>query len=177
MNINRFLFSILLIGLLVGCQSSDEIITTTEPITSATKTYPGVTQGLWVYFQRFEEEATKRGVKVDLVAAHITGVIEEIPEDRVLGQCNFNPKSPNHLTVDKTFWNTASDRFREFVVFHELGHCALFRDHREDTLSTGACASLMRSGNGDCRDNYGSTTRNFYLDELYNVIYYGDIYK
>lgn len=161
----------------VGCQQDDEPTTVTEPTRTATKNYAGVNRELWVYFQRFEEEATKRGVKVDLVAARVTGVIEEISEDDVLGQCNFNPRQPNHLLIDKTFWAAASDRFREFVVFHELGHCSLFRDHREDVLPTGACASIMRSGKEDCRDNYNSTTRNNYLDELYNTVFYGDIFK
>lgn len=176
MNIKNLVFPILLIVITLGCQRDEEPVIS-EPIVSATRSYPGVNRELWVYFQRFEEEATKRGVEVDLVGAKITAVIEEITEDRVLGQCNFNSNRPNHLIIDKTFWTPASDRFREFVIFHELGHCSLFRDHREDALATGACTSIMRSGKETCRDNYSLTTRNFYLDELYDVKFYGDIFK
>lgn len=176
MNINRFLFLFLLIGLLASCQPDEETVVS-EPIVNTTKSYPGVNQELWVYFQRFEEEAEARGVAIDLRANKITGVINEISEDRVLGQCNFNPNRPNHLIIDKTFWTSASERFREFVVFHELGHCSLFREHREDTLPTGACASIMRSGKEDCRDNYSSATRNFYLNELYDEAFFDDIFK
>lgn len=70
--------------------------------------------------------------------------------------------------MDETFWNTTSDRGKEFVVFHELGHCFLLRNHLEDTFLGGTCTSIMRSGTGSCRDNYGRLTRETYLDELFD---------
>jgi hypothetical protein len=54
------------------------------------------------------------------------------------------------------------------VVFHELGHCYLGRGHSEETHPNGVCKSIMRSGNGGCFDNYNSTTREAYLDELFS---------
>lgn len=130
--------------------------------------YPGVDQALWPYFARFEEEAQNRGFVFDLRALTITGVIEEIDEDGVAGQCNYFSHQPNHVTIDLEFWNRASDRGREFVVFHELGHCVLARDHREAAFSNGTCRSIMRSGVEDCRDNYSRVTRSDYLNELYD---------
>lgn len=53
-----------------------------------------------------------------------------------------------------------------FLFLQQLGHCYLFRPHLEDRLSNGACASIMRSGNGPCLDNYSQGTRRFYIDEL-----------
>jgi hypothetical protein len=138
-------------------------------------TYPDVDEALWPYFSRFEAEARLRGIEVDLIGNQITGAILELPEDHVAGQCSYNSHAPNHVVIDRTFWEAASDRFREFVVFHELGHCELLRDHRETANSNGICVSLMRSGAGDCIDNFNPNTRPFYLDELFDPVFRGDL--
>lgn len=148
-------------GSLLACEEPVEI----EP---EIVKFPGVDPQLKTYFQRFENEAASRGLQVDLTIEGITGVIEEIDESRVLGRCSFPRAQPNQVTVDRTFWSRGSDLFREFVVFHELGHCYLFRPHLEDRLSNGACASIMRSGNGPCLDNYSQGTRQSYIDELFD---------
>ena len=56
------------------------------------------------------------------------------------------------------------------IFFHELGHCVLFRGHREDVNQNGSCVSIMRSGIEECWDNYRSTTREIYLDELFDEL-------
>ena len=71
------------------------------------------------------------------------------------------------MTIDKTFWNRSSELYKEFVVFHELGHCVLDRNHKEDKDSRGRCLSIMRSGLGDCLDAYSSANRTYYLNELF----------
>ncbi|MEM1322163.1 MAG: hypothetical protein AAGG75_18020 [Bacteroidota bacterium] len=168
---NRYLLLLLasLTLLLTACQKDEENITINDQPTISTLEgeYPGVVNELWPYFQRFEEAAAARGISISLAAAGITGVIEEIDEENVAGTCRFNSHMPNHVTIDKSFWDIASDRFREFIIFHELGHCSLLRDHREDAYSSGACISIMRSGLGDCRDNYTPRNRAIYLDELF----------
>ena len=80
-------------------------------------------QALWPYFQRFEEEASTRGVVADLVAQAISGILQTYPPPNVIGQCNYNSNAPEQVTIDTPFWRTASDLGKEFVVFHELGHC------------------------------------------------------
>ena len=54
------------------------------------------------------------------------------------------------------------------IVFHELGHCVLVRDHLDDADSEGNCLSMMHSGLGDCEFRYNGSTRNVYLDELFS---------
>ncbi len=66
-------------------------------------------------------------------------------------------------------------RFREFVVFHELGHCDLGRDHRDEAFDNGVCVSIMRSGLGDCRDYYHPRTREGYLDELFDPAFWDEM--
>ena len=167
-------FSILCI-LFGGMSACTEEEVVTEAVPEAPVGYPEVDEPLWPYFERFEEEGRRRGVTVDLRSARISGRIAEISKDRVLGQCSYQRNNHNHVTVDESFWDRTSDRGREFVVFHELGHCFLLRDHLETTFTDGACTSIMRSGTGRCRDNYSQRTRDAYLEELFDTRFARDI--
>lgn len=170
--------NLLLLGLLLPflwtCNREENVLVVEaepepEPIVEEEVTsYPGVDPLLWIYFERFEEEGRERGIEIDLKAKKISGVIQNIGEDDVAGQCSFNPTRPNHVTIDLGFWTNADNEAREFVVFHELGHCELLREHREAVYPNGSCQSIMRSGLGSCRDNYNVRTRKDYLDELFD---------
>ena len=131
--------------------------------------YPGVQEELWPYFRLFEQEASARGVQVDLVSSGITAEIAEIHEGNVIGRCQYGRYSGNHITIDLTYWNRSGTLGKELVVFHELGHCYLGRGHREDRFQSGSCVSIMRSGTCCCRDSYRTTTRSYYMDELFGV--------
>lgn len=133
------------------------------------KEFNNVDERLHSYFAKFEQEAKSRGMDIDLNDAIITGYISEIDGAGVAGQCSRPNNLTNDIVIDETFiLGNASDLLKELVVFHELGHCFLQREHREDSYPTGACISIMRSGNEDCRDNYSSAFRSVYLDELFD---------
>lgn len=136
---------------------------------TSTQTFTNVDSDLWVYFSNFEEEARARGFNFDLNDLKITGVIDHISDEGVAGTCQYGNHIA-HVTVDKTFWNSASMGYREYVVFHELGHCVLHRDHREDAYSDGNCKSIMASGTGTCKVNYNNQTRDNYVDELFDFM-------
>lgn len=169
MGVSRIvLFSLiggLIISFLSACQNDgEELQLVDEP---ETRSFPNVDPALWSYYADFESEASRRGLDIDLVEMRISGDFEDIEGEHIAGQCAYGRFTPGAVTIDTEFWRAASGRFREMVVFHELGHCALFRGHSEETLNNGACASIMRSGNGSCRDNYNNLTRSSYLDELF----------
>ena len=167
--------------LLASCQIDESISDITvpeeeEPEEEVLAPYVGVDEALWIYFDRFEKEGLLRGLEIDLRQAEVTGVIEALEEDGVAGQCTYGSHRSNHVQVDQEFWERASDLLREFVVFHELGHCDLARDHREAANPDGTCQSIMASGTGDCRDNYRTSTRASYLDELFDPNFIGDLF-
>ena len=157
-----------LLLLFSSCRKDNSLVDTST--TEQVKTYSNVSPNLWNYFQRFEEEALSRGFFVDLNQQELTAEIMEISEEGVAGTCTYSSLAPNHIVIDQSFWNQSGDLFREMVIFHELGHCVLFRDHREDAFANGACASIMRSGIGGCFDNYQQATRTYYLDELFGLV-------
>lgn len=164
-------YSILLFScffILMACEKDATADLVETPAVPEERTFPGVDERLWPYFERFETTGIERGFDVDLVASRITGVIEDLEGEHVAGQCtSFGGFRPGSVTLDAEFWNRSSDLFKEFIVFHELGHCFLDRDHREDAFSNGRCVSIMRSGTLDCRDNYNVATRSSYIDELF----------
>ena len=160
---NALVLSLLTIGL-YSCQNDSDF---QEVITPEIQEFNSVDRELWTYFSDFEQEALERGFRIDLNALDIVGIIDEIDQNNVAGQCSYSSHFPNRITLDETFWNNSGSNFREFVVFHELGHCVLGRGHDESTDARGFCQSIMRSGTLGCRDRYNITTRENYLDELF----------
>ena len=123
---------------------------------------------LWPYLLSFEEEAATRGIRIAINDLELEGSIREIEDDGVAGWCRYSPSQPNVVAIDEDFWKDASSTWREFVVFHELGHCILGRGHRETQDGQGNCISIMQSGQGSCRVAYSSQSRATYLDELFH---------
>lgn len=157
------LFFFLAIFVFSSCTKEETIENT--PV----KQFEGVDEVLWPYYMRFEEEAASRGIHIDLQERGITGTLSDIEATNVAGKCNYHPDHANHVTVDNEFWANSSDLRKELVIFHELGHCYLLRNHNDDAHVDGTCVSIMRSGLDDCKDNYLNGTRDSYLTELFEV--------
>lgn len=119
------------------------------------------------FYADFEYEASLRGVDINIENLDLISRIEEIEEEGVAGTCHFNSHQSNIVTIDQSFWNSASSNQKEMVVFHELGHCVLGRDHREEENNENACLSIMNSGTTGCQIFYNETNREYYLDELF----------
>lgn len=121
------------------------------------------------YFDRFEEEAALRNLNINLDSMMISGDIRVINSQNVIGQCGHTESEPSVVIVDKFYWDAADDLEREFVIFHELGHCALFKGHNDISDGQGNCVSIMTSGTGSCKINYNTSTRKALLDQLFTL--------
>jgi hypothetical protein len=126
-----------------------------------------IEEPLQEYFDRFAVEAGLRNVLIDYEEMMISGDIRIITSPNVIGQCGHTEREPNVVIVDMFYWESADDMEREFLIFHELGHCALKRGHIDDSDSEGDCVSIMTSGTGLCHINYTPDTREALLDELF----------
>jgi len=132
--------------------------------------YNNVDQALWPYFASFESAAGDYGFNININSLNIEGTIESIDEGNVAGTCSYSGRTAHRdVVIDQSFWNRASSLYREYIVFHELGHCILGRGHQDACLSQGVWSSLMRSGTqlGECRDFYNNQTRDYYVNELF----------
>jgi len=166
MSVFKFFLIISIIISITSCQT--DIFHETENTQSTEPEYNNVDERLWPYFRSFENEAALRGISIDLNAHRTTGEISPIPEDGVAGSCQYGSHI-NHVTIDLNFWNNRSHLIREFVIYHELGHCVLDRDHEESSFDNGICRSIMRSGLEDCNDAYNQQNRTYFVDELFST--------
>ncbi|MEO1437911.1 MAG: hypothetical protein AAFV80_20385, partial [Bacteroidota bacterium] len=105
---------------------------------------------LEVYYTLFQEEALKRGITVDFDNTQIEGYIGDIPIEDASGACQHG--EPSFILVDREWWNNASAMEREFLIFHELGHCYLLREHFDDQHPDGSCVSMMHSSSSVCNN-------------------------
>ena len=126
-----------------------------------------VDSSLQEYFDRFAVEGELRGFVIDFEALRISGYIRLIAAPNVIGECAHNEDKPNEVIIDRTYWMGANDLEKEFLVFHELGHCALNREHLDAADSHGHCISIMTSGTGACTIDYTVATRTGLIDELF----------
>lgn len=88
------------------------------------------------YVSRFE---TIGNIQVDNLIARF-GTLKS----PIVGLCQTGGLTPV-VTIDPTHWATIGESQREELIFHELGHCVLDRDHRDDRLIDGCPASIMNS--------------------------------
>ena len=155
--------------MLFACQE-DLIDTVNDPSPSIERIWHDVDPLLVSHFINFENAAHVRGFDIDLSISGISAQIVELDDVNIAGQCTYGVHrlSPKEIIIDRTFWNSASQLYREYIVFHELGHCHLLRDHNDQCTDIGIWASIMRSGTiQGCRDFYNNRTREEYLDELF----------
>lgn len=131
-------------------------------------THHVVDEPLQVYFDRFIDEAFTRGQDVEYATSQVDATISDIATPNVIGQCSWDQTLKHSIVIDQTYWRAANDLQREFVVFHELGHCVLGRAHVDNSDANGSCISIMSSGTGDCRVVYSISNRNSLVDELFS---------
>ena len=126
-----------------------------------------VDEELQTFVSTFEMEAASRGFDLDVEALGIKVELVDIGQNNVAGACYYQDNNPGRIEIDAPFYDRMSNLQREFVVFHELGHCVLGREHSEAQFNNGVCESMMASGTGTCRENYNNRTRVSYIDELF----------
>lgn len=127
------------------------------------------------YLQRFETEAASRGHFYNVQKDGLIIEFANLTNNRV-GLTHF--ETPIRIEVDKTYWSEVSqtsgaDMMKEGLLFHELGHGLLGRQHLNDTLVNGDWKSIMCGGtkvrNRSWNINYHGVRRKYYIDELFDV--------
>lgn len=121
------------------------------------------------YFEIFAQEGANRGIIVDYEEARIEGLIQNIPQRDVLGQCFKNTQRPRKVVIDRESWSESDEARKQFLIFHELGHCFLDRDHYDAQDGDGVCRSIMHSTLQTCDFKLTDDNREYYLDELFGI--------
>lgn len=132
------------------------------------------------YYYKFLQDAANHNTVVNryaiesLTISFLDKVVME--NTRYLGVCYKNtPNTTSVLAVylDKDFWDVAPPAQREALVYHELGHCLLGEDHRDESAADGTFASVMHAALISGAMYYKSPERHeAYLVELFSHAVY-----
>lgn len=102
------------------------------------------------------------------LAFHIRVVFAKL-EAPTLGLCWFWGDGHREVEIDEESWPNLTENEKEQLIFHELGHCILNREHIEDRGDVGFCDNAPISimypnifGRSAC---YGDN-KDYYFDEL-----------
>lgn len=162
--------TLLTISTLIGCQRDSD--SQPEPVQY---TVPAEVEP---FIQAFRNEAQKRNNAVSTANLIITFGTTQSGD--VCGQCLLQSGKTPRITLnnDAFCWQQASQYERECLIFHELGHCLLKREHKTNRFPNGAFVSLMNPDNVDvyatCRYPIGGDEcdkrprRDYYIDELFD---------
>jgi len=131
-----------------------------------------------VYVDTFEQEAAKRGLE-DVFSERGIQVRFGDPNALQFGNPEFFAgycdivSDPPIVNINQATWNVLIERNKEFVIFHELGHCLWERQHINDLLPNGELKSMMVGGDfensvGNKVINFSGLRRDYYIDELFD---------
>jgi len=127
-----------------------------------------------IYLQRFETEGASHGHTFDVQSSGLIIEFGNLPNNDA-GLTHY--EKPIRIQIDKTYWSDISgsagaDLMKEDLIFHELGHGLLNRNHLNTTLENGDWKSIMCGGdkqnNRSWNINYHGMRRSYYIDELFN---------
>lgn len=83
----------------------------------------------------FEQDSNDQGTPHHVSLSIQFGEVDQSKAD-VVGTCYRYPLGAgNHINIDKVRWDRMSADDQKMVVYHELGHCILGRDHRNDMVT------------------------------------------
>jgi len=125
------------------------------------------------FVDSYIEEAVKRGVEVDFEKTGLSIQFGDVPPN-ANGVCKGfikNFTSAHEIVIHRNRWEGFNESGKERLIYHELGHCHLYREHLIDTLGNGEWTSIMRGvapeGYGDRGFNFSGSRKQYYLDELF----------
>ena len=142
--------------------------------------FEGIIEGeLATYIDDFIAEGEKRGVTLSKskLEAYLLEEFSVEKEEIVcgLGWSDYENNKTQRIEIllREDCWQNRSELARENLIFHELGHALLARDHFNESFPNGSAKSIMCSGTDGACSNFGvyygnGLLKDYYLDELFN---------
>lgn len=116
------------------------------------------------YLQTFNEKALSKGLDFSKELRELT--IDVIPNHAENSVCN------NTILLTEDYEILFRENYIEQIIYHQIAHCLLSREHRDDLLPNGEWASVMRTNPQMANDaqsiDFTAQKREYYLEELFN---------
>ncbi len=154
--------------LLTGCTTYNYNVTTTD--TGGDSDLPKYYRdsNLNKLYISFKKAAKDNGWQISrMPVTMVFGKTKSKEHPHAIAWCSVN-SGRLYIVVEPNFWNEATIYDREAVVYHELGHCFLDRDHCDYRYKDKHKASIMAANfeTGDSTDY--KERHDEYVKELFN---------
>jgi hypothetical protein len=154
----RMIYALLILILTTACGPLVQELAVTRPLGA-----PDASTQMYV---REFERAYGHPVLVPVVLVKHSVIMLLVQDQSTIGVC-----AQDRLTVflDVDYWEKANGNARWSLLFHELGHCVLNREHSDAIDESGCPASVMwpaADWPARCLDS-GDMTRSRYQHELF----------
>ena len=167
---STYVFLIMVILLIISSCSQDQ-----ELIEESSNEGSKIQEQYRPYVDRFIDEAVKRKVNVNDSRLY---VITGFPRLDVCGFGYYNYLGNGSMRVEispePSCWANRNDLEREILMFHELGHAILNRQHKEGNFSISNPTSIMCSetcnGFFNLYNKFTPKVRDYYIDELFDPL-------
>ena len=122
------------------------------------------------YVWRFFQYADNYNRKIDSVDLSIT-FVEDLKVtssgQEIVGSCKKFLDDSRMISIKKPNWNVLTDSNKEILMFHELGHCLLNQQHRNQTIFMDGLTIPKSIMNAYLLGNYYEGYKQYYLEELF----------
>lgn len=116
------------------------------------------------YAERFQKTAAEQGVHVEI--DNLVIQFGELSNPRQNGLCELTAYQTPTITIRQEIWDQMEDVDREELIFHEMGHCVLGREHTSVQTSDGIPESIMNPYR--ISNSIYETNREYYISELFH---------
>jgi hypothetical protein len=120
------------------------------------------------YVDSFVSEGYKQNTTV--IVDNLVISFESEPPNQ-LGRCSVGPGQTPTIYINNISWYINSETNRKVTMFHELGHCVLFRVHTLTYVSPGVTTSIMYPDILD--DNMYLNNWDYYMKEMFDHSKFG----
>ena len=85
------------------------------------------------YAKSFEAAGQKNGINISTSNVPINFGDTENANYR--GICATYQDGSKEIIIQESWWNLQTEDYKESLIYHELGHCLLGRDHHDETIA------------------------------------------
>jgi len=132
---------------------------------------PGFEPGVFAIDKRFSTQVSRFEQMYDIDVTVSVQMAKLAPPQ--LGVCYYagrNNSTVNLVQIDEEYWDRATDIEKEFLIYHELGHCVFGLKHNDAYGKVGnynsAPLSIMNTYNFGAYPVYVQNT-NYYYNQLF----------
>lgn len=158
----RLLITVIFLFLIVSCTTTNQNLVVIEQYH-----YNYIDSAFHPIVEMFIYEAKSRGRLVDLTNLSMTfGNIRSKKTDKTVGYCARDPLGGMTIKIHIPTWKVMDEYQKEELIFHELAHCLIGRDHCKKKNKHGPISMMFPKllDSGYYREN-----REDLLDELFNI--------